>query len=77
MAKIHKITMYVVDANDRYWDTDDLIEDMMYMTESVLGAPPELETKEFEWDDDVIVNRQDCTREQCEEFYNRIGEDNE
>lgn len=73
MARIHKITMYVVDANDSYEYADDLVEDMLYRTESILAAPPETETREFEWDDDVVVNNRDCTREQCEEFYSRIG----
>ena len=28
------------------------------------------ETKEFDWDDNVIVNRGDCTPKQAEEFFN-------
>lgn len=31
------------------------------------------ETKDFDWDDDVVVNRCDCTGEQAEEFFNSIG----
>jgi len=80
MAKIHKITMYVVDSDDRYDDVDDLIDDMMYRTDAMLAAPPETETKEFEWDDDLIINDSSCAREQCEQFYNeldaKMGEEN-
>lgn len=73
MAKIHKITMYVVDTDDSYGDVDDLIDDMMYRTDALLAAPPEAEAKDFDWDDDLIINQSSCTREQCEKFYNALS----
>lgn len=74
MAKIHKITMYVVDVVDDRVNNrvTDLIGEMAYTNDIFIAAPPETETREFEWDDDVVVNNRDCTREQCEEFYSRI-----
>lgn len=68
MAYIHKATVYFIDPNEEFETIKDIAERVgdcvLYM--KVGNA----ETKAFDWDDNVIVNRIDCTGEQAEEFFN-------
>lgn len=69
MAYIHKAEIIFVDVNEEFETVNDIVNeidnsDYLPNTKLISG-----ETKEFEWDDDVIVNRIDATPKQCLEFF--------
>ena len=72
MARIHKVELYLLDVNE---DFDSVYDIMAYMTN--LKYAPSIhmassESKEFEWDDDVIINRYNCSTEQYSSFFEEI-----
>ena len=72
MAKIHKVEMYLVDINE---DFDTLDDALVYMTNRKYAPLLHLvtsESKEFEWDDDVIINYCNCTNEQYNQFFEQL-----
>ena len=73
MAYIHKATVYFIDPDEQFENTEAIDEEMRnydYLPYMKIGQS---ETKDFDWDDDVVVNRCDCTGEQAEEFFNSMG----
>lgn len=71
MANIHKFTLYFVDPNGE-WFGGDILEELQnsrILPSVKLGS---YESKEFEWDDDLIVNRVRATPQEVEEFYNKL-----
>lgn len=69
MAYIHKATVYFIDPNEEFENTKAIAEEMRnydYLPYMKVGKS---ETKDFDWDDDVIVNKMTCTGEQAEEFF--------
>lgn len=69
MAKVHKITMYVVDYDG---DCDDITDeiDRIFDRYSELSAN-QIEaksSKEFEWEDEIDINQKGCTKEQYEAY---------
>ncbi|MBR5604240.1 MAG: hypothetical protein IKW51_08525 [Bacteroidales bacterium] len=72
MAKIHKVELYLLDVNE---DFDSVYDIMVYMT-NMKYAPyiyvVSSESKEFEWNDDVVINRYDCSTEQYNSFFEEI-----
>lgn len=72
MAKIHKVEMYLVDVNE---DFETLHDALVYMTNGKYSPLLHLvksESKEFEWDDDVIINYCNCTNEQYSQFFEQL-----
>lgn len=70
MAYIHKATVYFIDPNEEFETVKEIAERMRdydYLPYMKVGKA---ETKTFEWDDNVVVNRLDCTPKQAEEFFN-------
>ena len=71
MAYIHKATVYFIDSNEEFESVKDVAEEMRnYDNLPNMKIGVDYGTKEFEWDDGVIVNRLDCTPKQAEEFFN-------
>ena len=69
MARIHKVEMYLLDVNDTYGKyIGSEIERLFDRSDSsamfITSKPSEV----FEWDDDIILNKYECTREDCEKF---------
>lgn len=74
MAKIHKVEMYLVDINE---DFETLHDALVYMTNGKYSPLLHLvtsESKEFEWDDNVIVNHCNCTNEQYNQFFEQLDD---
>lgn len=72
MAKIHKVEMYLLDINEDFETIDDAL---VYMTTGKYSPLLHLvtsESKEFEWDDDVIINSCKCTNEQYNQFFEQL-----
>ena len=69
MAYIHKVEIIFVDANEEFETVNDIVNEIDNSDYLPIAKLISGETKEFEWDDDVIVNRIDATPEQCLEFF--------
>ena len=71
MAFIHKATVYFIDPTEEFETVKDIAEEMRsYYNLPNVKIGVDYGTKEFEWDDNVVVNRLDCTPKQAEEFFN-------
>lgn len=72
MAYIHKATVYFIDPNEEFETIKDIAE---RVGDCVLHMKVgNAETKTFDWDDNVIVNRIDCTGDQAEKFFQNVPE---
>lgn len=70
MAYIHKATVYFIDVDEKFTSVKGIIEELRnYDNLPNVELGVDYGTKEFEWDDGVVVNRIDCTPEQVEEFF--------
>lgn len=71
MAKIHKMTIYFVDPNDQYDanEIETIIENDDYLPSAKVVKA---ETKEFEWDDDLAINKLSASTEDFDEFFDNI-----
>lgn len=72
MAYIHKATVYFIDPNEEFDNTKAIAEEMRnyyHLPYMKIGSS---ETKDFDWDDNVIVNRGDCTGDQAEQFFQTV-----
>ena len=72
MAKVHKVELYLLDVNEYFNNVDYLLD---YMTNGKYAPSVHVinsESKEFEWDDDVVINRYDCSTEQYDKFFEEI-----
>lgn len=71
MAYIHKATVYFIDVGEEFTSVKGIIEELgNYDNLPNVKLGVDYGTKEFEWDDSVVVNRLDCTGKQAEEFFN-------
>lgn len=72
MAKIHKVEMYLLDIHEDFETIDDAL---VYMTAGK-SAPSfhiiSSESKNFKWEDDVIINYYKCTNEQYNQFFEQL-----
>ena len=72
MAKIHKVALYLLDVNEDFDNVDDIVEYMANMKCAPSIHVIRSDSKEFEWDDDVIINRRNCSTEQYNSFFEEI-----
>lgn len=71
MAYIHKATVYFIDVSEEFTSVKGIIEELRnYDNLPNVKLGVDYGTKEFEWNDSVVVNRLDCTPKQAEEFFN-------
>ncbi|WPF70279.1 hypothetical protein BCVP_CDS0251 [Bacillus phage BC-VP] len=72
MAKVYKVEMYIVDANGDYdyLDNEDMVEEIEHQVDvrmDVMSRVVSVESSaEFEWDDDLAVNKTNATTEDYE-----------
>lgn len=69
MAKIYKITAYIVDPNEVYENGESCFEDMINNTDVFCPVPIRQQMAEFEWDDDLDINYIGCKEEDCEKYF--------
>ena len=72
MAYIHKATVYFIDPNEEFDNTKAIAEEMRNYDHLPYMKIGQSETKDFDWDDDVVINRGDCTGEQAEQFFQTV-----
>lgn len=72
MAKLYKVEMYITDFNDEIMDVDDL-KGLLYEFEFHNWVGVKVvdikESKEFEWSDDLKINKVDATVKDFEEYF--------
>ncbi|KAA6446732.1 hypothetical protein [Bacillus swezeyi] len=72
MAKVYKAEFYITDPNGEYHGTDDIkerIEESAAFRWALVHASDVKESKEFEWDADLIINHVAATTEDYEEYF--------
>lgn len=72
MAYIYKATVYFIDPNEEFETVKDIAEEMRNYDHLPYMKIGQSETKDFDWDDNVIVNRGDCTGDQAEQFFQTV-----
>lgn len=72
MAYIHKATVYFIDPNEEFETVEGIAEEMGNYDSLLHMKISKAETKAFDWDDNVIVNRIDCTGDQAEQFFQTV-----
>ena len=72
MARVMKLEVYVVDYSDEYQDVEHFGGDLKELVGSKMWVQVKLgevkESEEFEWDDDLKINKTDSTIEDLEEY---------
>lgn len=72
MAKVYKMEIYVVDYNDEFDNAEQLTDDMEELLQNELWVQADLtnvkESDEFEWHDDLQINKTDSTIEDLEVY---------
>jgi hypothetical protein len=72
MAKIYKISAYLVDPNDYYEDVEAWFERVIDRSELFCPVPIKSESVEFEWDDDLPITYIGCKEEECEQYFKEV-----
>lgn len=67
MARLHKVSMFVLDVNEYYESVSELIEHVFDRTEASAHFV-ESKTAEFPWYDDIILNSESSTKKDYEDF---------
>lgn len=66
MAKLYKFTGYLLDINEVYSSPKDIIEDI---SPDVGLSLHDIQEVDVDWDDDIDLNRGNCTREEKEKYF--------
>ena len=71
MATLHKLELYIVDFDD-YWEVmKSSLESVADKADLCYKVASHEQSKEFEWHDDIDINKQDCTIEDYEAYFNK------
>lgn len=72
MTKIYKVSFYATDINDEYYNNEHFLSHLKEQLWN-LDAPIDFlkieESKEFEWDDDLKINKINATVEDFEKYF--------
>lgn len=69
MAKVYKVEMYISDFNSEIEDAKEFIEDLLDNGWIGVKVADVKESEEFEWDDDLAINKVKATKEDYEEYF--------
>lgn len=72
MAKIYKLSFYITDYNEEYEDREHLKYNLIDHIDHLGVGTDHLEiqeSEEFEWDDDLIINKIDSGKEDFEVYF--------
>ena len=72
MAYIHKATVYFIDPDEQFENADAISWEMRSYDSLPIMKVGQSETKDFDWDDKVVVNKVNCTGEQAEVFFQNV-----
>lgn len=72
MPKVYKVEMYIVDVHGDYdhLTNEDMVEEIEHQVDVRMDVMTHVESvessKEFEWDDDLAINKTNATKEDYE-----------
>ena len=72
MAKIFKISAYIVDYLDEFDDNQRVADYLEYITQNddIILKHPQIESADIgEWHDDHPLNWRCCPKEECEKYF--------
>ncbi len=72
MAKIHKVELFLVDVCDDFSDISAILDYLRNSKYAPNIHKIKAQTKEFEWSDDVSINKIDCDTEGYNNFFNSL-----
>lgn len=75
MSKIYKLEMYVIDHNDIY-DCYDSISDILENTTDLSCEVINESKVEFEWEDELPINKMNCPLGEYEKYFKEYKKDN-
>lgn len=75
MAKIYKAEIYITDIHDDFQSISDIVDYIENHKYAPYIRIIKEQSAEFEWEDDVIINKLSCTNEQYSEFFDSLLED--
>lgn len=70
MAKVYKVTHYIVES-EGYLYVDSIAEILAMELNAIVTLANVEESDEFEWTDDIDLNRVDATLEEYEAYLNK------
>lgn len=72
MAKVTKLEVYIVDYADEYQDAESFIDELKELIRNQMWVQVAIgdvkESEEFEWNDDLKINKTSSTIEDLEEY---------
>jgi len=72
MAKLYKVEMYILDANEEYKDFQDIRTNIENNTYDVDINTFNVKEANFEWDDNLKINHLDATVEDYREYFEEV-----
>lgn len=69
MAKLYKISFYLVDFDDTYIDAEGITDDIDGNLDGIVKVIETQESEDIEWRDDIDVNHIDAPLEQFEAYF--------
>lgn len=70
MAKIYRVSGYLVDPNDYYFNKDD-VEEIITPREGFYQQLHIEESESFTWDDDLPINYDECDMAHLESYFSK------
>ena len=80
MAKVHKITMYVVDLYGDYdsYTEEEIGNEIKYAVDTQIDSSSHIgkieSSEEFEWDDELRINYTNATTDEYEAYFKKEGD---
>ena len=71
MATLHKLELYVIDFDDNWDNMQSLLENTADRIDLSYKVASHEQSKEFEWEDDLKINKCGCTIEDYEEYFDK------
>ena len=69
MAKLYKVELYLIDANEQYGSLDDILVNTLDNTDIMYEVNSRKESKSFEWKDDLPINYMNCISDDYEKYF--------
>lgn len=71
MARIYKITAYIVDPNEVYENGEDCFAALIDRSKVYCPVPVKHEEAQFEWNENLPINWIGCEDSDCEAYFNK------
>jgi len=70
MAKLHKVELYIIDANDKYNNINEIMHDIENSTDCSL-IPFNAQEIEIDWDDEIDINLSNYPVENFRKYFRK------